>query len=389
MELGDDAAAAVGVGVERTRLAYLALGVALIAAATAVAGPISFVALAAPQLAHAAGPHRRDRPGTVRSHGRTAAHGQRLGRPAGVAPTQLPVGVVTVSIGGLLFRVATGPPGEEISMTRLRADGITVGYDRKRSSPTWTSQSPTAGSPSSSAPTPAASRPCCGRWPGCSSPAPGTVLLDGQVDPTLPVQGGGPPARAAAAVARSRPDGITVADLVARGRYPHQRLLRQWSAADEQPRSPTRMAATGVDRAGRPARRRAVRRPAATGLGRDGARPADPDRCCSTSRPRSWTSPTRSSCWTSCAVCTRSRAAPWSPSCTTSTMPAGTPTTCRDAGRAVVAEGDPAHVVDRRAGRGGLRAAVPRDRDPETRTPAGHPRAGAPHAAALPLDCNP
>jgi iron complex transport system ATP-binding protein len=29
------------------------------------------------------------------------------------------------------------------------------------------------------------------------------------------------------------PDGITVADLVARGRYPHQSFLRQWSKADE------------------------------------------------------------------------------------------------------------------------------------------------------------
>ncbi|MGJ9424885.1 ABC transporter ATP-binding protein [Nesterenkonia halotolerans] len=29
------------------------------------------------------------------------------------------------------------------------------------------------------------------------------------------------------------PDGITVADLVARGRFPHQGLLRQWSAGDE------------------------------------------------------------------------------------------------------------------------------------------------------------
>lgn len=29
------------------------------------------------------------------------------------------------------------------------------------------------------------------------------------------------------------PDGITVADLVARGRYPHQGLLRQWSPEDE------------------------------------------------------------------------------------------------------------------------------------------------------------
>jgi len=30
------------------------------------------------------------------------------------------------------------------------------------------------------------------------------------------------------------PDGITVADLVARGRYPHQKLLRQWSRTDEE-----------------------------------------------------------------------------------------------------------------------------------------------------------
>ena len=30
------------------------------------------------------------------------------------------------------------------------------------------------------------------------------------------------------------PDGITVADLVSRGRYPHQRMLRQWSAEDEE-----------------------------------------------------------------------------------------------------------------------------------------------------------
>src|ERR1041384_7454100 len=29
------------------------------------------------------------------------------------------------------------------------------------------------------------------------------------------------------------PGGITVGELVARGRYPHQRLLRQWSAEDE------------------------------------------------------------------------------------------------------------------------------------------------------------
>ena len=43
----------------------------------------------------------------------------------------------------------------------------------------------------------------------------------------------------------SAPDGISVADLVARGRYPHQSFLRQWSKADEQAVNEA-MAATGV-----------------------------------------------------------------------------------------------------------------------------------------------
>src|SRR5690606_2881087 len=41
------------------------------------------------------------------------------------------------------------------------------------------------------------------------------------------------------------PDGITVVDLVARGRYPHQSFLRQWSNSDERVITEA-MAATGV-----------------------------------------------------------------------------------------------------------------------------------------------
>lgn len=41
------------------------------------------------------------------------------------------------------------------------------------------------------------------------------------------------------------PDGITVADLVGRGRFPHQSALRTWSSADERAVSEA-MAATGV-----------------------------------------------------------------------------------------------------------------------------------------------
>jgi len=51
MEMGEDAARALGIRTERTRLVAMAAAVGLTAMATAAAGPIAFVALAAPQLA--------------------------------------------------------------------------------------------------------------------------------------------------------------------------------------------------------------------------------------------------------------------------------------------------------------------------------------------------
>ena len=191
---------------------------------------------------------------------------------------------------------------------------------------TWTWRSPTAGSPPSSAPTPAASRRCCGRCRGCSAPRRARCCSTARTSTRCPAK---EVARRLGLLPQTSiaPDGITVADLVARGRFPHQRLLRQWSA-ERRGRGRRR---DGRDRRHRPAadaRRRALRRPAPTGVGRDGPRPADADRCCSTSRPRSSTSPTRSSVLDLCADAQRaSRAARWSRSCTTSTTPAATPTT--------------------------------------------------------------
>ncbi|MGO1562909.1 MAG: FecCD family ABC transporter permease [Actinomycetaceae bacterium] len=51
LELGDDAAAMLGRRVEASKLALVVVAVALIAAVTAVSGPIGFIALAAPQIA--------------------------------------------------------------------------------------------------------------------------------------------------------------------------------------------------------------------------------------------------------------------------------------------------------------------------------------------------
>ncbi|MFI5932983.1 FecCD family ABC transporter permease [Actinoplanes sp. NPDC051494] len=103
LEMGEDAAAALGVRVEPVRLAYLVVGVALTAVATATAGPISFVALAAPQLAQR----------LTRTPGIALVPSAAMGAfllmlsdwlaQRAFAPTQLPVGVVTVSVGGLYF----------------------------------------------------------------------------------------------------------------------------------------------------------------------------------------------------------------------------------------------------------------------------------------------
>lgn len=63
-------------------------------------------------------------------------------------------------------------------------------------------------------------------------PSGGTVLLDGadiHAQPSREV------ARRLGLLPQSpqAPEGLSVRELVARGRYPHQRLFRQWSAADE------------------------------------------------------------------------------------------------------------------------------------------------------------
>ncbi|KOX27602.1 membrane protein [Saccharothrix sp. NRRL B-16348] len=101
LEMGDSAATGLGVNAERTRLALLAVSVGLAAVATAAAGPISFVALAAPQVARrltgASGP------GLAAS----ALTGGLLLVVSDFAvqrlfpTTQLPVGIATGAIGGL------------------------------------------------------------------------------------------------------------------------------------------------------------------------------------------------------------------------------------------------------------------------------------------------
>lgn len=103
LELGDDSARARGVRVERTRLALVLFGVTLTAVATSVAGPIAFVALVSPQIARrlSGGPSIP----LVASFltGSILLSASDLVAARLFPGIQLPVGVVTVSLGGAYF----------------------------------------------------------------------------------------------------------------------------------------------------------------------------------------------------------------------------------------------------------------------------------------------
>ncbi|MFF3028997.1 FecCD family ABC transporter permease [Microbacterium sp. NPDC057944] len=99
LDLGDDAATALGLRVEPTKAFLVVLGVAATAIVTAVAGPISFIALAAPQIA------RRLTSGGTSLTASALVGAALLGGADLVAQhlipgVTLPVGGVTVVIGG-------------------------------------------------------------------------------------------------------------------------------------------------------------------------------------------------------------------------------------------------------------------------------------------------
>jgi len=105
LQLGDDVARALGIGVERTRLALLAVAIVLTGVAVSASGPIAFVAFIAPHLA-------RRVCATVSPSGIlpvAAAAGALLvlcsdlaGRLL-FAPTEVPVGIVTSIIAAPYF----------------------------------------------------------------------------------------------------------------------------------------------------------------------------------------------------------------------------------------------------------------------------------------------
>ncbi|MCX4822123.1 ABC transporter ATP-binding protein [Streptomyces sp. NBC_01142] len=129
-------------------------------------------------------------------------------------------------------------------MQRLTAESVTLGYDQRVIAENLSVEIPDNSFTVIVGPNACGKSTLLRALSRMLKPSQGRVLLDGQVIGSMPAK---KVARTLGLLPQSSiaPDGITVADLVARGRYPHQGLLRQWSPEDERIVEES-MAATGV-----------------------------------------------------------------------------------------------------------------------------------------------
>lgn len=134
--------------------------------------------------------------------------------------------------------ISTRPGG------RLRADAVTLRYDERTIAQDLSISVPDGSFTVIVGPNACGKSTMLRALSRLLKPANGQVILDGCNIQSMAAKD---VARRLGLLPQSAiaPDGITVADLVARGRYPHQSFLRQWSRADEDAVSKA-MAATNV-----------------------------------------------------------------------------------------------------------------------------------------------
>ncbi|MBC9715252.1 ABC transporter ATP-binding protein [Streptomyces sp. TRM66268-LWL] len=133
---------------------------------------------------------------------------------------------------------------ERAPLNRLSADNVTLGYDQRVIAEQLSVEIPDHSFTVIVGPNACGKSTLLRALSRMLKPSQGRVLLDGQTIHSMPAK---KVARTLGLLPQSSiaPDGITVADLVGRGRYPHQGLLRQWSAEDERIVQES-MASTGV-----------------------------------------------------------------------------------------------------------------------------------------------
>jgi iron complex transport system ATP-binding protein len=119
-----------------------------------------------------------------------------------------------------------------MSTSRLHADGVTLAYDKRVISRDLSAEIPDDSFTVIVGPNACGKSTLLRALSRLLTPDAGSVLLDGKaIDRYRPKE----VARTIGLLPQTSvsPEGITVADLVARGRYPHQNLIRQWTSTDE------------------------------------------------------------------------------------------------------------------------------------------------------------
>jgi iron complex transport system ATP-binding protein len=115
---------------------------------------------------------------------------------------------------------------------RLRADDVTLAYDGRVISEQLSIEIPDGSFTVIVGPNACGKSTLLRSLSRLLKPSAGSVVLDGKA---ISSYGAKEVARIVGLLPQTSiaPDGITVADLVARGRFPHQGLIRQWSADDD------------------------------------------------------------------------------------------------------------------------------------------------------------
>jgi ABC-type cobalamin/Fe3+-siderophores transport system ATPase subunit len=141
--------------------------------------------------------------------------------PAGSAAVGTDAPAVSAAVG-------TDAPGEP----RLRAEGLSIGYHERIVSEGLDVAIPDRSFTVIVGPNACGKSTLLRALSRLLTPSAGQVVLDGKAITSYKAK---EVARRLGLLPQTSiaPDGITVADLVARGRYPHQKLLRQWSREDE------------------------------------------------------------------------------------------------------------------------------------------------------------
>ncbi|MBZ6207114.1 ABC transporter ATP-binding protein [Streptomyces olivaceus] len=137
-----------------------------------------------------------------------------------------------------------GPEKQRSNVNRLTAENVTLAYDQRVIAKQLSVEIPDNSFTVIVGPNACGKSTLLRALSRMLKPSEGRVLLDGSVIQWTPAK---QVARTLGLLPQSSiaPDGITVGDLVGRGRYPHQGLLRQWSTEDERVVQES-MAKTGI-----------------------------------------------------------------------------------------------------------------------------------------------